>query len=345
MVVGFTKTSDSDQLNLFNLDTLELTDSLRVNDVLTGEDEQGRFNGGYMTPDGSVTYLGSRGRPYVAAFDTATMSTSKYVALFGETESDSYVGDLRPDPSGRTLYAAVAVNNSSVIPCEFFLSRVDAATMVETGRVTLASSILFGPRGPWMAINADGTMAAVSVGRYSTYTESSVHFIDLATMTEIDTDSGTEGIQSLDVTGTVQARHLIFSADGSTLYVGGNRASGTEALVAIDTSSYQVTPIDLGIVDATYATKGLDLVGTTLYIAMYGDSGGSGIYTYDGSSVDKISGNEGHKARQVKVMVDGQLMVTAEDQIRFINPSTGDVDARLTGSQSLYNHYTPVTPF
>jgi DNA-binding beta-propeller fold protein YncE len=195
-----------------------------------------------------------------------------------------------------------------------------------------------------IAINPAGTRVVVTTHDDDSgpSAPSSVHFVDVTTMTEIDTDTDAPGIQGVTLTGLARPQDAAFSPDGQTVYLAGVSSPGA-AFIAIDAQTFAVTPIDIG--SGTSDLKSMSWgPGGVLYIAADPLGDGPLVYSYDGQSAAAVPNYTGDRARGVGVLPDGNLLVTTNSQgIDIVNPLDGSVVRTLGSGQTFRNHTLTVT--
>ncbi len=199
-----------------------------------------------LSPDQRYLYAGPRAGKLIAKIDTTTLTSvgGLDVTVAGTSGSAS---ELWLDPSGRRLYAGVndgahgggpnegTAASSSVLNLVVEIATADM-TEVSRHQVGMGDAT---HRMLRMKPSPDGRRAAVSIGsNYLVTSNSELHFWDLSTWTELDTDSATAGIQSFAL-GDIRATSVEFDASGRYAVV----ATGGED-----------TNIHFGLVDLTAMT-------------------------------------------------------------------------------------------
>jgi hypothetical protein len=209
------------------------------------------YNAGVFSADGRRLFLGSHNMPIVVVKDMTTLEDTIGATL------DAGVGAVRwmevsPDGAslyvllltGEHLYRRVDVDTGGagctatceITPPDLALVELSTTDLSELGRVTLVSDAADRlTRGYLFDVSPSGTRAAVPI-----HPPGQIAFVDLTTMTVIDTDPGTAGDQHLDISGTYPDPHSVaYSADGATLYVVPREGLG--GLVKVDTGTYAIT--------------------------------------------------------------------------------------------------------
>ncbi|HUS66432.1 MAG TPA: hypothetical protein VMZ28_17970, partial [Kofleriaceae bacterium] len=219
---------------------------------VTGPGQDFGYRPGVFSLDGRYLYLGSRNSPEITTYDLVTMGETQTARIAGEHDK-THVQQLMAGPDGRTLYAlfndgAHAYHSVSPgeeakfqVPIHVELVAIDRVTWKELARVRLATRS--GPsdyhlRGRRFALSPDGSLAVITVsgGRpgdadddVSGEDRGSVHIVELATLTEVDTDAGTEGTQPIaldDVPVTGGGDPVVFNpswptfVDADTVLIG-----------------------------------------------------------------------------------------------------------------------------
>jgi hypothetical protein len=194
-------------------------------------------------------FSGNRALPVVRVVDLATHATISSATLH---TGDGSVDNVALSRGGTTLYAVLNRNvhayafsgpggtDEAMLTVDIELVRLEAATLMETGRLTLVSGAAGDTRGRTVALSPDGTRAAVAV-----FGTGNVHLVDLATFTEIDTDAVTAGVQPISVGAMSRPRTVAFSPDGSALWVQFGRDTG-DRVVRVDMSTFLGTDVAIG---------------------------------------------------------------------------------------------------
>jgi hypothetical protein len=305
------------------------------------------YNSAVFSPDGRRLFLASHNMPIVIVKDMTTLEDTVGATL------DAGVGAvrwMRLSNDGSSLYVLLITGDHiypdsgtgggagcqsgsgtcANSPPDVVLVELQTSDLTEVGRVTLlADAADKGTRGYLFDISADGTRAAVPI-----HPPGEIAFVDLTTMTVIDTDSATAGTQNLDVSATYADPHgVAFSADGATLYVVPRQ--GTGGLVAIDTTTYVATPIA--------ATTAVDRTATGMLVRgpdgrIYdGHRGAPELQIFDPSDSSWVEIDLVSQARGVAFLRDGRYLTHngATAQVRDPGDDSADVlnADRATGGE------------
>jgi hypothetical protein len=209
------------------------------------------FNAGVFSPDGRRLFLGGHNMPTVVVKDMTTLEDTVGATLdagpgsvrwmrLSHDGTSLYVllitGDHLYRRAGDTSGAGCGTGTCVNTPPDVVLVELQTSDLSEVGRVTLlADSADKITRGFLFDISPDGTRAAVPI-----HPPGQVAFVDLTTMTLIDTDGATAGTQNLDVSATyVDPISVAYASDGDTLFM--VPREGTGGLVKIDTATYAIT--------------------------------------------------------------------------------------------------------
>ncbi len=275
--------------------------NLYAGDALAHTNGRCNYQPGAMSADATRIYSGHRALPMVREIDAATGTTLRTVSL------DAGVGSVRRvalSPDGTTLYAILtigghaysggAMNPAHGTTDDGVVVEIDVATFTESARLVLIDDGVFGvDRLGNVAVSATGDRLAVPVRSDD---KAILHFVDTATMTLVDTDAGTSGVQSVDLFGELTAGHAnqaVYDSTGGHVYVMGFAGTATK-LAKVDTATFAVTGVDLP--DSDQASG--DLLagpGGVMYVSHEGDATAvSPAYTsrVDGATVTS-SGNGG----------------------------------------------------
>jgi len=246
---------------------------------------QNRVRGAVMSRDGRFIYAAHKSNPGLAVLDTATMEP---VAVAHLSDVGS-VGGIASSVTATQLY--VLFNDGgdyrggsgngtgtgfAPAPGNTFLLVLDAVTLEETGRVAIGPEVL-AMTGRNIYVSPGGDTAAVLLSRHASEGHANeVWFVDLPTLTIIDTDAATAGDQPVVLTGVDSViEQGTWTPDGSALFIGYNDInegsnSGNPTvvppLVRIDTTSYAVTSravTNAGMASGIMAARGSKLYYTS----------------------------------------------------------------------------------
>jgi WD40 repeat protein len=255
------------------------------------------------------------------------------------------------DHESNTLYTLVtrgthgyegSTRNGSFVPRHGEVVAIDLATFEERSRLELAILDASNPevQGTDIALSPDGSMIAATVRGEA---GGSVHLVDVASWSEVDSDAVTAGTQPIDVSATVNPRAVVFSNDGTKAYVSRND-DGTVEVVEIDVATFATTDIDVPSISYVHVYKG---PGDLVYIAAADTN--SGYYTYDPSGPTLTPST--YSGTPVSAMVfgpNGNMFIKGGAQTAAyheIDPSNGSVVTSFTGTNGHYGHSIAITPF
>jgi hypothetical protein len=206
------------------------------------------YRPGALSADGRRLYVGHRSLPVVRAVDPATGSVVMTLSL------DAGVGTVRwvsLAPAGDVLYASVTLGGHTYISDlkgtigateDHLVVAIDPVTMTEIARVVIGDDVTTADvrLGP-PSVSPDGSQLAVAERNYTT---APVHIIDTASMTLVDTDTVTAGVQPVDVSATIPSglKSAVFTADGTAIVVQGTESS---VLAQVAVADFAVTTINL----------------------------------------------------------------------------------------------------
>lgn len=222
----------------------------------TGGSEKGGARPGVWSADGRMVYLGSRSQPTVVTIDTSTMMASLTADLTGAnnlqndtTGSIGSVDYVLASPDGVFLYALLTEelhqygnrgDFGTVMPSSISIVKIDRATLAEVARAEIVTDDGNFPEGKGLALSPDGSMIACGVR-----VRGEVYVADTATLTVVDADSSTVGIQPFNVSGHgTEPRRVAFSADGSKLFVAQAGQGPDGSLDVIDLGTLAITVVD-----------------------------------------------------------------------------------------------------
>jgi hypothetical protein len=347
MLVGFPLSDGVDQFRLIDTGAFLLGGEERSPIATHGSDgDYSRFSGDYIPADGSKVYLGSRHQPVVTNIDLTDFGTSYSVRLSDEA---GHVFGLIPSADEQSLYAGVGFghhNRGSNADADAFgasVVRLDTATLAEVERVDIYPPMpVNDPIVRAFALSPDETMAALTVRSKTTDNVDNpafLYLVDLTTMTVIDTDSETEGTQPIDMGGTMHVSVATFSADGGTLYLGGNDTVATR-LAKLDLTSYQLTPIAIGGAETEVKALEWNAAGDLVVAVKANDPS---IFILSG---DVLTPQTGYlvDVHGLEIMADGNYMIVNTVGVDWVDSSNRSV-LNTVASFSLKNHHFPITPF
>lgn len=286
---------------------------------------------GAMSADGTRLFTGYRSLPLIREVDLATQTVVRTLAL------DAGIGGVRSvamSPDGATLYALLTLRghaywgsmNDQNTPVDegHAVVRIDAATLTETGRLVLypnaETSIL---RLTDVTVSANGARLAIPE-----MDANLVHLVDTATMTAVDTDAATDGVQPLDVSAvaTDSIKQALFDAAGATLYV---QTRQSDQLLSVSTATWEVTSIALaGAPGRTGAL--LRTADGRIYVSYSGSDGLTSLTLIDG--VTTTTGITTGRASAVARLGGALFVVSANGDVEVVDATTLVLDPARSGA-------------
>ncbi len=196
--------------------------------------------GGCVSPDGRFLYLSPRNQPGIITVDLTTMTPVMGTDLTGgtiahdATGSVGFLDDVQMSPDGAFLYALLTVGCHSysneggdidgyggaslqAATTDVHVVKLDRVTLAEVSRATLATGL---PQISSESQTGKGLSLSRTGGRLAAGIRNGglCFVVDTASMTVIDADPGTGGIQGFDTTSIGdQPRRTFFQDDNNVL--------------------------------------------------------------------------------------------------------------------------------
>ncbi len=276
-----------DTATMSSLDTVPVDEVRFSGPVGANGNDRGVYKPGPINPEGTRLYAGSRMLPIVREIDLATHAVLRTVTL--ETGIGA-VFWVVSSPDGGTLYAALHigghayksqdVNGAQTALQDLVVVKLDAATLTETGRVTIIDDEddLYS-RVKHLAISPTGDRLAVPVNDDDT---AMVHIVNTSTMTVA---------QSVDLSTVLtgfKAKQAAIDSTGSFAYVNGY---GMTSLAKVDLGTFAVTGVALEGFATSYAGEVVAGADGVIYVSSYADSAAlapHGLARVDGTTVTYV---------------------------------------------------------
>ncbi len=307
------------------------------------------YFGGSFSDNGRWFYLSGRQSSRVTAVDLTTMQPvlqSKALTVGkGHAVWPRLVADRNMLYVGVTagVHAYVGQRFAPPNARKFTLVSLDASTLKEVSRVDLESSLTgdAGARVRAVTISPDGLVAAIAVRSSGLgYDTGELHLVDLATMTLMDTDTGTAGYQPVAI---ADASDLEFTPDGSKLYVAPIFQVGGD-LQIVDMATYSVTRLAATVVgpQMVFGPDGKLYFGQPAGTEMW-------VHTVGTTTATKLP-NYGAGVGAIIFDRDGQLWcqpTVDSDDILQVDPADGTVLNTMLGDGKIHGggHWLAITPF
>jgi hypothetical protein len=326
------------------------------------------YRRGAFSLDGRRLYLAAQNSPVITTVDLVTMGETQTFHVTGE-HAKGHVRQVGLGRDGRTLYALFVDGahhyhfgsppDASITPIHVELVAIDTVDWKETGRVRLATRTGaddYGLRGRMFDVSPDGTLAAIPVigmqsadplDEDSAEDKGSLHLVDLASMTEVDTDADRDGVQpiafdAIPLKGGGEGETVVVNP-GAACFVGDRRVlvatsvdlpnppndaitARADVVVDVDLESYE----PLAVVTGTKMNRCVRSGGDGLLV---GGAGATALLRYDLG--DQETGNTGYNpaaGATMSVVQDGDDHVLVSDSgntLAHVSLDTGVADWTL----------------
>jgi hypothetical protein len=210
--------------------------------------------GGTFSPSGRYYYALSRWSTALSRIDTSNGDITQI-----------QTAPSAPNASGTNLF--IGADGFAYIANQYGRHHGSDANGIGVARVDLGSMTAIAdtrvyPSAAGTPVSGQSAIAAYRGHRMAIAYGTSVYFFDTDTMSFVDTDAATDGIQGVDLAGA-QIRRLAYSADGSVLYTNDKDsndinmvdAAFTVSLYHTATTTGQLFTLDLTTGDVSRVTS------------------------------------------------------------------------------------------
>ncbi len=316
--------------------------------------------------DGRKVFVGAKSTPWVHALDLVSLSATTGADL--GAGGPGHVSGVVLSPEGDTLYAALTVGahhwgtvgdtlETAAATTTLAVVALDPSTLAETDRAVVLLDDAAQRLTRTLAVSHDGTRAAVVVRHpLNSGIDAEIFFVDLTTLTVIDTDTTSVAVDPVVIPGAIRPDAVVWSEDDARVFVA---TSFNAEVVVIDT--------------ATFATSTLTPAGTLLertssllvqngflYVARENigvGPDGPPVSRFSTSTLAESAMASGLTQAHGVVGFPGRVFVFGNSEVAVFDTAThqrldmdGDSGNGLTNipvgdARSLANHFAAITPF